>query len=95
MYYTGIDPLSGKRVYTETDYHEKQLQRALLQFSRPQMAPMVREALRKLGREDLIGNGKGCLVKPSAHSKPAFAPKGKKPNPKNKPKAKSRPYKRK
>jgi len=95
MYYTGIDPLSGKKVYTETDYHEKQLQRALLQFSRPQMAPMVREALRKLGREDLIGNGKGCLVKPSAHSKPAFAPKGKKPNPKNKPKAKSRPYKRK
>ena len=95
MYYTGIDPLTGKKVYTETDYHEKQLQRALLQFSRPQMAPLVREALRKLGREDLIGNGKGCLVKPSAHNKPAFAAKGKKPNSKNKPKAKARPYKRK
>lgn len=66
MYYTGIDPLTGRNVFTETDYHEKQLQRALLQFSRPQMAPMVREALKKLGREDLIGYGKECLVRPSA-----------------------------
>ncbi len=92
MYYTGIDPLTGKKVYTETDYHEKQLQRALLQFSRPQMAPLVREALRKLGREDLIGNGKGCLVRPSV-GKPAFVGKGKKQNHKNK--AKVKPYKRK
>ncbi|MBQ8696347.1 MAG: YgiQ family radical SAM protein [Clostridia bacterium] len=94
MYYTGIDPLTGKKVYTETDYHEKQLQRALLQFSRPQMAPLVREALKKLGREDLIGNGKGCLVRQSSHNKPAFSAK-KKQSPKNKPKAKSRHYKRK
>ncbi len=70
MYYTGIDPLTGKKVFTETDYHQKQLQRALLQFSRPQMAPLVREALCRLGREDLIGNGKQCLVRPARNGAP-------------------------
>ena len=64
MYYTGINPLNGKRVYVPTDYHEKQLQRALLQYNRPENAPLVREALRAAGREDLIGNGKDCLVRP-------------------------------
>ena len=64
MFYTGINPLDGKPVYVATDYHEKQLQRALLQFNRPQNADLVREALRKLGREDLIGNGPECLVRP-------------------------------
>ncbi len=70
MYYTGIDPLTGKRVYTETDYHGKRLQRALLQFARPEMAPLVREALRKLGREDLIGYGKQYLVRPERGEAP-------------------------
>ena len=64
MYYTGIDPQTGKSVYTATDYREKQLQRALLQWSRPENADMVREALKKCGREDLIGYGGDCLVKP-------------------------------
>ena len=64
MFYTGIDPLTMKNVYVATDYHEKQLQRALLQYNRPQNAPLVREALKKLGREDLIGFGSECLVKP-------------------------------
>ena len=64
MYYTGIDPLTMKRVHVTTDYHEKQLQRALLQFNRPQNAPLVREALRRAGREDLIGNGPDALVRP-------------------------------
>ena len=64
MYYTGIDPLTMKKVYVCTDYHEKQLQRALLQFNRPQNAPLVREALQKAGREDLIGFGPECLVRP-------------------------------
>ena len=68
MYYTGIDPLTGKSVYVATDYHEKQLQRALLQFNRPQNAELVREALTKAGREDLIGYGKDCLVKPQVGS---------------------------
>jgi hypothetical protein len=64
MYYTGINPLTGKRVYVATDYHEKQLQRALLQFNRPQNADAVREALTRAGREDLIGNAPHCLVRP-------------------------------
>ncbi len=63
MYYTGINPMTGKKVHVTTDYHEKQLQRALLQFSRPENANLVREALRRAGREDLIGNGKECLVR--------------------------------
>ena len=63
MYYTGIHPMTGTRVYVTTDYHEKQLQRALLQYSRPENANLVREALKRAGREDLIGNGKECLVR--------------------------------
>jgi len=65
MYYTGIHPMTGKRVYVTTDYREKQLQRALLQYSRPENANLVREALRLAGREDLIGNAEECLVRPS------------------------------
>ncbi len=65
MYYTGINPMNGKQVYVPTDYHEKQLQPALLQYSKPQNANLVREALRLAGREDLIGNGPDCLVRPS------------------------------
>lgn len=64
MFYTGINPLDMKPVYVATDYHEKQLQRALLQFNRPQNAALVREALRRAGREDLIGYGADCLVRP-------------------------------
>ncbi len=63
MYYTGIHPMTGKNVYVTTDYHEKQLQRALLQFSRPENANLVREALRLAGREDLIGSGPECLIR--------------------------------
>ena len=70
MFYTGINPLDMKPVYVATDYHEKQLQRALLQYNRPQNAPLVREALRKLGREDLIGYGAECLVRPERDSTP-------------------------
>ena len=57
-----------KPVYVVTDYHEKQLQRALLQYNRPQNAPLVREALKKLGREDLIGYSPECLVRPDGAS---------------------------
>lgn len=65
MFYTGINPLDMKPVYVATDYHEKQLQRALLQYNRPQNAELVREALIKAGREDLIGYGGECLIKPT------------------------------
>ena len=69
MFKTGINPLDMKPVYVATDYHEKQLQRALLQYNRPQNAELVREALVKLGREDLIGYSKECLVRPARDEK--------------------------
>ena len=65
MYYTGIDPLTKKTVYCTNDYHEKQLQRALLQYNRPENADLVREAIIKCGRPDLIGFGKYCLITPN------------------------------
>ena len=68
MFYTGIDPFTGKKVYCETDYHQKQLQRALLQWSKPGNAPLVREALVLCHREDLIGFTKDCLVRPDRES---------------------------
>ncbi len=70
MYYTGINPLDGKKVYVATDYHEKQLQRALLQYNRPQNRDLVIEALEKCGRTDLIGYGKDCLVRPRTDNAP-------------------------
>ena len=53
MYYTGLDPLTMKPVYCAHDYEEKHMQRALLQWSRPENAPIVRKALRLCGREVL------------------------------------------
>ena len=64
MFYTGIDPLTGKSVYVASDPREKRMQRALLQSFRRENAPIIREALVKCGREDLIGYGKECLVRP-------------------------------
>ncbi len=64
MYYTGMDPLTMKPVHVTVDYREKRLQRALLQYNRPENARLVREALKQAGREDLIGYGHDCLVRP-------------------------------
>lgn len=64
MYYTGIDPHTGKKVYVEHDPHAKAMQRALIQYRNPKNYDLVVEALKKGHREDLIGFGKECLVKP-------------------------------
>ncbi len=64
MYYTQIDPRTGERVYVPKSHKERALQRALLQFNRPENNPLVREALIKAGRQDLIGFASGCLVRP-------------------------------
>lgn len=64
MYYTGINPLTMKRVHVATDPEEKRLQRALLQYNRKENADAVRKALRLAGREDLIGFSENCLVRP-------------------------------
>lgn len=64
MYYTGLDPYTMEEVYVAKTPHDKALQRALLQYFRPERADLVREALVKSGRRDLIGYGEKCLVKP-------------------------------
>ncbi len=64
MYYTGIDPLTMKPIYVPRSFHEKAMQRALLQWKRPEKKHLVLEALHETGREDLIGFGKHCLVRP-------------------------------
>lgn len=64
MFYTLLDPRTMKNVYVPSSPKEKSMQRALLQFRRKENQPLVREALRKAGREDLIGYGKECLVWP-------------------------------
>ena len=63
IYYTGIHPMTKKAVYVCRDYKEKQMQRALLQYNKRENYPLVREALRLAGREDLIGNSPDCLIK--------------------------------
>ena len=62
MYHTGIDPRTMKPIYVAKDPHEKAMQRALLQWSEPRNRALVIEALRREGREDLIGPGRKCLV---------------------------------
>ena len=63
MYYTGLDPRTMEKVYVPTDPHEKAMQRALIQYRSPQNYALVREALIKAHREDLIGNGPKCLIR--------------------------------
>lgn len=64
MYYTGLDPRTMKPVYVPTNPHEKAMQRALIQYRNPANYDLVREALIKAHREDLIGFDKKCLIRP-------------------------------
>ena len=64
MYYTGIDPFTMDKVYVPRDPHEKAMQRALMQYKKPNNYALVREALLKANRPDLIGYDKKCLIKP-------------------------------
>lgn len=64
MYYTGLDPFTMKKVYVAKSPKEKAMQRAMLQFRKPENFGIVREALRKVGRDDLIGRSPRCLVPP-------------------------------
>ncbi len=63
MYYTGMDPKTGKSVYVAKTAEEKAMQRALMQFNRPENRQLVLRALKRAGREDLIGKEKRCLVR--------------------------------
>ena len=76
MYYTGIHPLTKEKVYVPRDPHEKEIQRALMQYKNPANRALVMEGLRRAGREDLIGYGPKCLIRPD-REKPANPGKGK------------------
>ncbi len=62
MYYTGLNPRTMKPIYVPKSPHEKAMQRALIQYRDPKNYKLVKEALIKAGREDLIGYDKKCLV---------------------------------
>jgi radical SAM superfamily enzyme YgiQ (UPF0313 family) len=69
MYYTGIDPFTKEEVYVARNLRDRKLQRALLQFFKPENYFEVRKALEQAGRTDLIGGGCDALI-------PAHPPKG-------------------
>lgn len=64
MYYTGIHPLTGEEVYVAKHPRDKARQRALLQYRNPANYDLVYEALQKANRQDLIGFGPKCLIRP-------------------------------
>ena len=63
MYYSGIDPFTGKKVLVVQNPHQKAMQRALMQYRNPRNRQLVREALKEGNREDLIGEGPKCLIR--------------------------------
>ncbi|MBE6996773.1 MAG: YgiQ family radical SAM protein [Ruminococcaceae bacterium] len=99
MYYTGLDVRTMASIYVPRDPEEKRMQRALLQWRRPENRRTVLEALRRAGREDLIGYGPDCLVRPEPGGKSAPKPDKKTtkapkaPDPAPPPKAKKPEYK--
>lgn len=88
MFYTGLDPRTMEKIYVPRSPEEKAYQRALLQYRDPKNYDLVYAALVKGHREDLIGFGPKCLIKP-----PQKAPKtkGKDTKPNNQRKAKTKP----
>ncbi len=64
MYYSGLDPRNLEPVYVPKNPHEKAMQRALIQYRDPKNYELVKEALIKGGRKDLIGFKSKCLIRP-------------------------------
>ncbi|WP_414647955.1 YgiQ family radical SAM protein [Desulfitobacterium sp.] len=64
MYYTGLDPRTMEIVYVPRSMEEKAMQRALIQYRNPKNYALVEKALKQAHREDLIGNGSKCLIRP-------------------------------
>src|SRR5437899_11945340 len=62
MYYTRIDPFVKREVYVARGLRDRKMQRALMQFFKPENWFTVREALIQAGRQDLIGSGCDCLI---------------------------------
>lgn len=76
MYYTELDPYTMEKVYVPKTSKDKAMQRALLQYYLPQNRELVLEALKRAGRYDLIGIGKGCLVAADNNNKKNNSQKG-------------------
>ena len=64
MYYTGLDPRTMEPIYVPKSAREKAMQRALIQYRNPANYDLVREALVRAGRQDLIGWDEQCLIRP-------------------------------
>ena len=62
FFHTGIDPFTGEEVYVAKNLRDRKMQRALMQFFKPENYFQVREALLQAGRQDLIGGGCDCLI---------------------------------
>jgi hypothetical protein len=62
MWYPGVDPMTKKPVEVARQLRDRKLQRALMQFFKPENYFEVREALLQANRQDLIGNGCDCLI---------------------------------
>ena len=62
MFYTGIDPSTKQEVFVAKGLKNRKMQRALMQFFKPENWFTVREALIEAGRQDLIGSGCDCLI---------------------------------
>ena len=77
MYYTGLDPRTMTPVYVPKNPHEKAMQRALIQYRNPANYDLVREALIKAERKDLIGFDETCLIRPRKLAKEKTDVKGK------------------
>lgn len=88
MYYTGVDPRNMKKVYVTRNPHEKAMQRALIQYRKPENYDLVKEALLKAGRNDLIGFGPECLIPPRKMTEKNQSKNHQKNQPKNQPKNK-------
>lgn len=83
MYYTGLDPRTMQKVYVARTPEEKEMQRALMQYFLPRNAAIVRKALKRAGREDLIGTERHCLVPPERRTqRPEAQTPGKQRHPK-------------
>ncbi|NBG86994.1 YgiQ family radical SAM protein [Isachenkonia alkalipeptolytica] len=81
MYYTGLDPRTMERVYVPRSSEEKAMQRALIQFQNPKNRSLVKKALIRGNRSDLIGSHPKALVPGDASSKKSHKePKGKRPH---------------
>ncbi len=67
MYHSGRNPLQrvsykSKKMVVHTELKSRRVQKAFLRYHDPKSWPMLREALKEMGREDMIGPGKGSLI---------------------------------